>query len=52
LEKGLRQALKHSYSRLGILRRLFGVSRRLPVMLAVNFAFRRRVMAWASGDTR
>lgn len=52
LEKGLRQALKHSYSRLGILRRLFGVSRRLPVMLAVNLAFRRRVMAWASGDTR
>jgi len=52
LENGLRAALKHSYSRLSILRRLFGVSRRLPVMLAVNLAFRRRVMAWASGDTR
>ena len=51
LEKGLRLALKHSYSRLDILRRLFGISRRLPVMLAVNLAFRRRAMAWASGDT-
>ncbi len=48
LVDGLRQALKHSYSRLDILRRLFGLSRRLPPMLALNLAFRRRAILWAT----
>lgn len=52
LEEGLRAALKHSYSRLGILRRLFGVSARGPLMLALNLAFRRRAIPFATGPTR
>ncbi|MFB3880250.1 MAG: radical SAM protein [Armatimonadota bacterium] len=45
---GLRAALKHSYSRAGILRRLVGLSARLPTMLALNLAFRRRAISWAA----
>lgn len=48
LQTGLKQALKHSYSRLGILRRLFGFSSRLPLMLSLNLAFRRRAIAFAT----
>lgn len=51
LADGLRQAFRHSYSFLDIFRRLLGVSRRLPTMLAVNLAFRRRALSWASADT-
>jgi radical SAM superfamily enzyme YgiQ (UPF0313 family) len=52
LEQGLKAALRHSYSRLGILRRLFGLSTRLPLMLALNLAFRRRAIPFAMGPTR
>jgi len=52
LENGLRAALKHSYSRLGILRRLFGVSARLPAMVSLNLAFRRRAIRFANGTSR
>lgn len=49
LADGLKQALRHSYSAADILRRLFGISRRLPAMVAINLAFRRRALAWVSG---
>jgi len=52
LENGMKAALRHSYSRLGILRRLFGISSRLPTMLAVNIAFRHRAIPWATGASR
>jgi radical SAM superfamily enzyme YgiQ (UPF0313 family) len=52
LEEGLKSALKHSYSRLGILRRLLGLSARLPLMLALNLAFRRRAIPFAMGPAR
>ncbi len=52
LQDGLKAALKHSYSCLGILRRLIGVSARLPTMLALNLAFRRRAIPWATGTSR
>ncbi len=52
LADGLRQALRHSYSVTDIFRRLFGMSKRLPTMVAINLAFRRRVLAWASGKNR
>jgi radical SAM superfamily enzyme YgiQ (UPF0313 family) len=48
LVDGLRVAFKHSYSRLGIFRRLFGLSARLPTMVALNLAFRRRAISWAT----
>ena len=51
LEEGLRAALRHSYSRLGILRRLFGLSARAPLMLALNLAYRQRAMPFAAGPT-
>jgi radical SAM superfamily enzyme YgiQ (UPF0313 family) len=52
LEDGLKAALRHSYSRLGILRRLFGFSPRLPTMLSLNLVFRRRAMPFATGQSR
>jgi len=52
LAKGLRDALQHSYSRLGIVRRLFGISARLPAMVALNLAFRRRAIPWATRTPR
>jgi radical SAM superfamily enzyme YgiQ (UPF0313 family) len=51
LEEGLKEALKHSYSRLDILRRLFGWSARTPLMLSPNVAFRRRAIPFAKGPT-
>jgi radical SAM superfamily enzyme YgiQ (UPF0313 family) len=47
LESGLKAALRHSYSGRDIVQRLFGISRRLPAMLTLNLAFRRRALAWA-----
>lgn len=52
LEEGLKAALKHSYSRLGMVRRLFGWSARAPLMWALNVAFRRRAIAFAAGPVR
>jgi len=52
LENGLKAALRHSYSRLGILRRLSGLSSRVPTMLALNLAFRKRAIPWATGAAR
>ena len=52
LEDGLKAALKYSYSRVDILRRLFGASARLPSMLALNLAFRRRAIPWATRSGR
>jgi hypothetical protein len=60
LEEGLKSALRHSYSSLDILRRLlrFGrglptaISPRLPLMLSLNLAFRRRAIPWATGAAR
>ncbi len=52
LEHGLKAALRHSYSRWGIFRRLFGLSHRLPLMLTLNLAFRRRAMPFATGVSR
>lgn len=46
LESGLKAALRHSYSARDILQRLLGVSRRLPAMVTLNLAFRRRALAW------
>jgi radical SAM superfamily enzyme YgiQ (UPF0313 family) len=51
LVDGLKTALKHSYSRLGIFRRLCGLSARLPTMVALNLAFRRRAISWATRPT-
>lgn len=47
LEEGLRNALRRSYSRWAIMRRLCGISARLPLMLLLNLAFRRRAMPFA-----
>jgi len=52
LAKGLRDALQHSYSRFGIVRRLFGISGRLPAMVTLNLAFRRRAIPWATDGRR
>jgi len=52
LQEGLREALRHSYSRVGILRRLVGFSARLPTMVSLNLAFRRRAIPWATGSSR
>jgi radical SAM superfamily enzyme YgiQ (UPF0313 family) len=52
LENGLKAALRHSYSRWNILRRVLGVSGRLPLMLSLNVVFRRRAIPWASGASR
>ncbi len=52
LENGLKAALRHSYSRLGILRRLLGASARLPTMMALNMAFRQRAIPWATRAAR
>ena len=52
LAEGLKAALRHSYSRLGILRRLFGSPSRISVMLPLNLAFRRRAIAFATGRSR
>ncbi len=52
LASGLRQAWRHSYSALDILRRLFGVSRRVPAMVTLNLALRRRALSWASRRDR
>ena len=52
LEGGLKSALRHSYSGLSIFRRLFGLSGRLPAMLALNLAFRRRAIPFATGSSR
>ena len=52
LAKGLREALQHSYSRFGIVRRLFGISGRLPAMVTLNLAFRRRAIPWATDAGR
>ncbi len=52
LASGLRQAWRHSYSALDILRRLFCVSRRLPAMVVLNLALRRRALSWASRRSR
>jgi hypothetical protein len=52
LADGLKQALRHSYSVTDIFRRLFGLSKRLPTMVAINLAFRRRALAWASSKDR
>jgi radical SAM superfamily enzyme YgiQ (UPF0313 family) len=49
LENGLRSALQHSYALSDILRRLAGLSSRLPAMLALNLAFRQRALRWAAG---
>jgi radical SAM superfamily enzyme YgiQ (UPF0313 family) len=52
LENGLKAALRHSYSRWNILRRVLGVSGRLPLMLSLNVVFRQRAIPWASGASR
>jgi len=52
LADGLRQVLRHSYSRLAVFRRLLTCYRRLPAMLPLNLAFRRRAIPWATAGTR
>ena len=52
LAEGLRQALRHSYSRLAVFRRLLSCYRRLPAMLPLNLAFRRRAIPWATAGNR
>jgi radical SAM superfamily enzyme YgiQ (UPF0313 family) len=46
LQQGMREALQRSYSRLSILKRLFGFSERLLDMLIINREFRRRVVGY------
>jgi len=52
LAEGLKAALRHSYSRLGILRRVLGFSRRFSAMLPLNLAFRQRAIPFASRTSR
>jgi len=52
LEEGLKAALKHSYSRLGMFRRLFGWSPRAPLMWSLNLAFRNRAIPFALNSGR